>query len=274
MSFAEYKDFEKSVKDAIKDDYDAKFTFKTKSEGPHDISVTTTTEYLPGTAVFPSKISAKWAHVSGFSLDKLEMSSCEKMTVETSLTGVVEGLKFDFKGTDAATGTVGAVYKHKFATVSSELDISGFSFLKASVLGGSNGVLAGASASCSLGSKFAATDYSAALGWKPTDAVFVGLKANNKFADLNSYFQCQVKPNIGVHGQLDFTPKTNAHNVIFGVTYKCCDSTSMKAKVSASGNINASVKKNFPNKLSVVGSVGVDVHKLDTAAFGVTATLG
>jgi hypothetical protein len=274
MALPEYKNFEKCVKDLIADDYDTKIQLKTKSEGPADISITTTTEYSAGTAVFPSKVNLKWAHKSGFAVDKFEMSSCDKATLETSLSGVVEGLKLDFKGTDATNGVVGSTYKHKLATVTSELDVSGFSYLKASLLGGSNGVLAGASANFALGNKFAVNDYSAAFGWKPNDNIFVGLKANNKLADLNSYFLYQLKPNVGLHGQLDFTPKTSQHALTVGASYKCCESTSMKTKVNTSGLVNASVKKNFPNKLAVVGAVGLDVHKLDSVNFGVTATLG
>ena len=228
---------------------------------------------MPGTAVFPSKVNLKWAHHSGFSIDKLEVSSCEKVNIETSLTGVAEGLKFDFKGNDSSLGTVGAVFKHKLATVATELDISGFSFLKASAIGGSNGVSAGAAATFALGNKFAVSDYSAALGWK-NDSVFVGLKANNKLADFNTFVQYQAKPNLGVNAQIDVTPKASAHNVTVGVSYKCCENISTKAKFSSNGLINASLKKNFPNKLSVVGAVGVDVHKLEAYNFGVTATLG
>ena len=237
-------------------------------------NITTTTEYLPGTAAFPSKFNLKWAHHSGFTVDKLELTSFEKVNVETSLTGVADGLKFEFKGNDSSLGTVGAVYKHKLATFGTELDISGFSFLKASALGGSNGVSAGAAATFALGSKFAVSDYSAAIGWK-NDTAFVGLKANNKLADLNTFVHYQVKPNLGLHAQLDFTPKTSTHNVTVGVAYKCNDNNvATKAKITSNGLISASVKKNFPNKLSVVGAVGVDVHKLEAYNFGITATLG
>ena len=89
-------------------------------------ALTTTTDAVVGTsAPLTSKASIKWAHASGFSIDKLEISAADKLKLETSLTGVAPGLKLEFKGVSASALNLGLVYKHQLATVTSDLDISG-----------------------------------------------------------------------------------------------------------------------------------------------------
>jgi len=272
MSFVEYKDFDKVPRDALKDDFDTKFALKVKAEAPAGVLVTANTEYNAGAAVFPGKLNFKWAH-DKFSIDKLEISSCDKITLESSL-AVAPGLSLELKGVDKCAGTLGAVYKHQYATIASDLDIAGFSTLKASVLGGAHGVVGGGSANFTLGDKFDVKDFSAALGCAPCDGVFAGVKASNKFSELNGSVQCKIKPNISASALVDFVPKTSEYKVNIGVAYKCNANTALKVKVNNLGVVNMSVKQQLPSKLSVVGAAAVDVKKLDTFAFGVTATLG
>lgn len=58
-------------------------------------TITTTTEYVEKDSkpILKPKLALKWMHESGFAVDKLELSPECKMTVETSLTGAVPGLK-------------------------------------------------------------------------------------------------------------------------------------------------------------------------------------
>jgi len=272
MPFVEYKDFDKVPRDALKDDFDTKFALKVKSQAPYGVSVTSTTEYSPGTAAFPGKVNLKWAH-DKFSVDKLEVSSCDKITLESSL-ALAPGLNLEFKGVDKSAGTLGAVYKHQYATIASDLDIAAFSTLKASVLGGAHGVVGGASANFALGNKFEVRDYSAALGYTPCEGVFAGVKATNKLSEFNGALQCKIKPNLAASALVDFVPKTSEVKATVGVAYRCNEKTHLKLKLNNLGAVSVSVKQQFPNSLSVVGAAGVDVKKLESYSFGVTATLG
>ena len=177
------------------------------------------------------------------------------------MANVAPGLTFNFKGVNTSDANLSAVYEHKIATITSELDIAGFSQLNTSVLGGSHGVQAGAALSMGLGSKCEVNDYSAAIGYKPeNDKFFVGVKANNKFADLNTALMYNVKPDLSVSALVDFTPKTGAHSFNVGLGYQFCSGYGMKLKASNTGTVSASVKKQLPNKLTVVGAAGVDVR--------------
>jgi len=273
MSFSLFKDFDKCAKDLINDDFDTKTSLKVKSEGPSNVSLTTTTDYNPGASVLPTKVNFKWAHESGFAVDKLEIASCEKVTLETSLVGVAPGLKLEFKGVDNSSGTLGLVYKHKLATIASDLDIVGFSSTKASVLGGANGVLAGASADFDI-NKCDIKDYAAGIAYSPCCGVFAGLKATKKFTEFNSSIHYKVNPKLSVAAMVDYVPKKSTHGFKIGAAYKCCPETSVKVKVDNDLVVKASVKQELPKKLVVVGAAEVDVRNPGKLNFGVTATLG
>merc|ERR1719390_78888 len=100
MSFPTFKDFNKNVTDIFNDDFDYKYGLKVKTNAPRGVGVTVSTDYSPkgGKTSLLGKISAKWAHESGFAIDKVEMKSDGSLSTETSLSGVAPGLKFEFKG--------------------------------------------------------------------------------------------------------------------------------------------------------------------------------
>lgn len=275
MPFAEYKDFDKCVKDALDDDFDTKYALKVNSTLPGDVGITSTTDLHPTSATnFASKLNFKWSHPSGFSIDKLEMTSRDKITMETSLTDVIPGMNLVFTGVDTAPGTLGAVYSHKIATISTEIDVCDFSKLKVEALGGSRGVLAGMSANFSFSGKFDVTDYSACLGYRPNEKVFVGLRANNKGTDIDAAVQYSVKSDLVLSTLVNARPNAGTHTAQLGVSYQCCPSTVTKFKAGSSGMLNASVKKSFSNDLVMVAAAAVDVHNPKACTFGLTATMG
>jgi len=274
MSLSVYKDLDKSTRDIFSDDFDTKYSLKVKSEAPAGVAVTTTTDCNCGSNAFTSKVSLKWAHeTSGFVVDKLEIAGRDKVKLETSLSNLAPGLKLEFKGSCASSGVLGAIYKHQLATIATDLDIASFSAANVSVLGGANGILAGASANLAL-AKFEVKDFSAALAYKPNASIFAGVVANKKFTEFNAALQYQVKPNLTLAALVDVVPKSSSHKINFAANFNCCPNTSVKVKVNNDGFINASVKHQLPKKLTVVGAAEFDTRNTSTINFGVTATLG
>lgn len=215
----------------------------------------------------------KWAHESGFAIDKFEMAGRDKVKLETSLTGLAPGLKLDFKGAAASSGNLGVTYKHKLATVTTNLDIAGFSSLYTTVLGGSNGFVAGAGVNCNLAGKFDVKDFSSAVAYSK-GPIFAGVGANKKFTEFNASLKYDVKPEISIAALVDVVPKSSSHKFNIGAAYTCCPNTTIKVKVNNDGVINASVKQQLPQKLSVVGAVEFDTRNTSSINFGVTSTLG
>jgi len=273
MSIAIFKDFAKCTKDLFNDDFDTKSSLKIKSEAPSGVVLTSTTDFNCN-APFTSKVSAKWAH-EGYAVDKLEISSRDKVKLETSLAKLVPGLTLEFKGAtgSGATASLGAVYKHQFATITSDLDILAFSTANASVLGGSAGFLAGASANFGL-NKFEVKDYTAAISYSPSCGLYAGVVANKKFSEFNALLQYKVQPKLRVAALLDCVPKTSSHTCSVAVAYDCCENTAVKVKANCDGVITASVKHTMPKKFTVVGAAELDTRNTSNINFGVAATLG
>lgn len=273
MSMPLYKDLDKCTRDIFSDDFDTKCSLKVKSEAPAGVALTTTTD-CPCGGPMTSKVSAKWAHPSGFSVDKLEMAGCDKVKLETSLTGLAPGLKLEFKGACSGAGNLGVIYKHAAATVAADLDIAGFSGGSASVLGGAQGILAGASANFAFGGKFDVTDFSVGIGYKPSCCVYAGVVANKKASEFNSALHYKVNKALSVAALVDVVPKDSTHRFNLATTYACTDTTTVKVKVNNDGVINASVKTKLPKALTVVGAAAFDTRNTSSFNAGVTATLG
>lgn len=276
MSFPEYSDFGKEAKEAHNDDFDTESSLKVNSQGPYGLDFSTITSCSPGCkGPFPSTFSLSWAHSSGFAIDNMVVAGCDNVSVEASLTNLAPGLTMKFNGEKAGAGSLGAVYNHPLATVATSVDIAGFSSLSASVLGGSKGLLAGASANFGLKGGFEVSNYSAAVGWAPTPGTFAGVEVNNKLADISATVQHAVRPNLSLTAAVEHGLKAACTKASIGGTFNCCKNTSVKMKVDTEGMINAAVKREFPKKkLTVTGAAAVDSKNLQAYNVGVTATLG
>jgi len=274
MSQPLYKDFDKSARDLFSDDFDTKNSIKVKSAAPAGVTLTTTTDCSCGASAFSSKVAAKWAHASGFAVDKFEVAGCDKVKLETSLTGLAPGLKFDFKGASASSGNLGVTYKHANASVATNLDIAGFSSASASVLGGANGFTAGVAGNFALAGKFDVKDFSAVVGYAPNATLFTGVGASKKFTEFNVSLKFDVKPEITIAALADIVPKTSSHKFQIGAAYTCNPDTTVKVKVNSDGVINASVKQKCQKKFEVIGAAEFDTRNTSSIKFGVNATLG
>lgn len=232
-------------------------------------SFTTTTALNTKETKLAPKLVTKWAHPSGFTVEKFEISEDCKFSIETSLTGAAPGLKLEFKGNDKDKSDLSFTYNAPAATISGEFDLLSLNSAKASVCGGLGPLVAGANG------EFKGGDYTIGLGASYSiPKLFLGVRADKNFASYNATFNYAAVKDISLAGKVSFETKDKKVGAVLAAIYKCNPSTVIKAKAnSADGNIAFSVKQLFPGKMAVVGSAEVP-SKLDTAKFGLNATLG
>lgn len=272
MSYPIFKDFDKSSADIISDDFDNKYTLKIKSAGPSNTTITTNTAYDAKENKLVPKLSTKWVHGSGFTLEKLEFSPDLKLTVETSLSGVAPGLKLEFKGNDSDKADVTVTYSVPAATVTADIDVHNFSSAKASVSGGHGPFSAGASADLKISkSAIDSTTIGLGFGYTVPKLLFFGLRANKNFADYSALFSYSAYKNITLAGLISYSPKETS--AVLASVYKCNPDTTIKVKAATTGVFYASIKQAFDKKFSVVGSAEIP-SSLSSVKFGINATLG
>mmetsp|Transcript_24339 Transcript_24339/g.24946 ORF Transcript_24339/g.24946 Transcript_24339/m.24946 type:complete len:277 (-) Transcript_24339:211-1041(-) len=276
MSLPLYKDFNKVVTDLLNDDYDFKHFLKVKTKAPQGVTLTTTTELNSngGKVSVGGKVSAKWAHESGFALDKLEVKNNGSVVVETSLTGVAPGLKFEFKGDDSNKGDLGVVYKQQQYTAAAEVDVAEFSAAKASVLAGTGPYTGGASATVSLGDKVDFKSFDVAGSYSVSQKYFAGLSVTDKFSKYGLSLAYFGGGAYTLAGLFDFKPETSAKLLTFGGAYKCNPNTNIKAKVNSNGIVSASVKQSLSTDASVTFATEIPTNDFSAYKFGITASLG
>lgn len=276
MSHPLYKDFNKVVTDLLNDDYDFKNFLKVKSKAPNGVTLTTTTELNSngGKVSVGGKVSAKWAHESGFTLDKLEVKGDGSVVVETSLTGVAPNLKFEFKGDDKNKGDLGVVYKAPQYTAAAEFDIAEFASAKASVLAGTGPYAGGASATISLGDKVDVKSFDVAGSYAVAKKFFTGLSVTNKLSKYGLSFAYFGASNYTVAGLIDFKPESSEKTLTVGGIYKCNPNTNIKGKVNSNGVVSLSVKQFLASDATVTVATELPTNDFSAYKFGVTASLG
>jgi hypothetical protein len=275
-----FKDFDKSVQDIFNDDFDLKNTLKVKTIAPYGVSVTTASEIVCGccsggksSSSIGGKITTKWAHESGFAIDKFEMKSNGALNIETSLSGVHPGLKIEFKGDDCSKADLGATYKTEHASVTAEVDVAEFQCAKASVLGGNGQFAAGASTGVCLGEKFAVKDFDVAASYK-INQIFAGLKVSDKFSKYGLSLSYVASPVYSLAALASFNPEKGTHSGHVGATYRCNPNTLIKGKVSSDLTVAASVKQTLEKNATVVGAVEFPLQDVSCFKYGITLTLG
>lgn len=273
MSFPEYKDFAKCVRDEHEEGFDTDITLAVNSKGPCGVGLTTTTAYAPGASVLGTKLEANWEHSCGFAIDKLEIAGCNDIHVESSFKNAIPGVTFNFAGDKGGSGVIGAVYAHNLATISTDVDVCSLS-TQASVLGGAKGVSVGASVMLGVKGGVNLNNYSAAVGYSPHDAVFAGIQANNKFADLNGGVRVKL-PQATLSAMVDYNTKVSEGackaSVAAAMEAAGCQ---IKVKANNVGVVNAAVTREFPRNMSVTAAAAVDIRNPQSYDFGIKATLG
>jgi serine protease inhibitor ecotin len=272
MAPPQFKDFDKTVADLLGDDYDSKYSLKVKAKAPHGVGLTITTDCDKSS--LSGKVAAKWAHESGFAVDKLEINKNVGITVETSLKGAVPNTKFEFKGNDSNKGDLLATYSSDVATVVGELDVSEFSRLNVSALAGSGPYTGGASVALALSDSPDVKKFDVAGSYKCCDKLFTGLKISDKFANYTASVGYTACPKASIGTQISFKPENSAFSALIGGSYKCNPDTQMKAKVSTDGAVNFSVKQNLSNNCSGTFTVATSSKNFGDYKLGLVGNLG
>lgn len=277
MSFKIFKDFDKAPADLINDDFDSKFTLKIKSAGPSGTTVTTNTQYVDKDnkqALVP-KLSLKWPHASGFTLEKLEFTPDCKMTVETSLTGAAPGLKVEFKGNDGEKADLSLTYTLPAATITGDFDINNFSKAETSISTGSGPITGGVSAKFTQAKDESGNKLNVSVGvgiaHTVPDVCYASLRAKDNFSAYGLLFSYSHLPKTELAGSVDYSSKGTCGCV--AGSYEVDPSTTVKVKATSEGIFAASLKKSFEKKFAVVGSVEVPSN-LKSLKWGLNATLG
>jgi len=277
MSFPIFKDFDKSVSDIFSEEFDYKYALKVKSSGPSNTTLTTNTNYDTKENKLVPKLSLKWAHASGFTLEKLEVDQGLKVAVETSLTGVAPGLKLEFKGNDADKADLSVTYKCPAATVTGEFDISQLASAKASVFGGNGPFGVGANADLKIAkSSVESATFGVGVSYAVQKTAFFALRADKNFSNYTALASYNTKcPLSGKDLVLATQVGHNAKDTTASVAsvYKCCPDAGFKFKVATNGVFSASLKQVFDKKLTVIATAEVPLQ-LNTFKVGVNATLG
>lgn len=146
---------------------------KIKTSAPHGITFTTNTTICP-TNGLKSKVSGKFSHSCGFTLDKFEIENDGKVSAETSLTGVQPNLKIGFKGDSKDKSDLSVTYNLPAATAFAEVDVLHLKSANASVVAGNGPFTVGADAKFNL-DKFGLCCNTIGLGYS-LNYIFVGLR--------------------------------------------------------------------------------------------------
>jgi hypothetical protein len=281
MSFPEFADIDKAVKDLLKKDFfNAKkpaYTLKTKNTGPWGTKINATIDYLAN-GTLGSSLSTEFAAGGGFKVDKFEMAGKDgTITMETSLEGgsVPPGLKLEFKGNTVSETNLGATYETDALTATAVVDAASVSSASVSLCTGQGPATVGVAADLSFGpgSKgFSVDDYQVGASYSQPKAWFAGVTVSNKLTKADVTVGYEAAPNLSLAALLNFPGNVAA----VGGAYKCNPDTSVKIKAGTDGILSASVKQCLGSKTTAVGMAQFDSNKSCKDAFSVggNITLG
>lgn len=258
--------------DLLGDDYDSKYSLKVKSKAPHGVGLTVTTDYAKST--LSGKVAAKWAHESGFAVDKLEVNKNAGVTIETSLKGAVPNVKFEFKGNDSNKGDLLATFSSDVATVVGQLDVAEFSGFNVSALAKSGDFAGGAAVAVSLGDSADIKKLDVAGSYDCNKKTFVGLKISDKFTTYKASVGYNACPKFGAGTEVSFKPESSAFSALLGASYQCNPETQIKAKVSCEGAVNFSVKQSLAKNCSITSTLATSSKNFGDYKLGFVGNLG
>jgi hypothetical protein len=220
----------------------------------------------------------KYAHSSGFTVEKLEVSPKGKVTTETSLDRAAPGLKLEFKGNDTDKGDLSFTYSPSpLATLTGEVDALNFAKANGSVSLSHAPFVAGANVDATFGKQGLDTkSFGLGVGYTIPKLLFAGVRATNSLADFSGIFSYVMNKDLALVGKVVHSTagKSAGTSSILAAIYQYDPTTTIKVKAGSTGVINASIKKSFEKKFSVVGSVEVPQGFSSGYKFGLNAVLG
>jgi hypothetical protein len=289
MSYPVYGDILKSVADVFKKDFLAAggnaFELEVSNPTYSDVTLTSNTTLKKFTVSekekeqLTSSLSAKWAHSSGFTFDKIKFSGLgSPIVVENSLSGVVPDTKLEFQGDDSSKADLLATYKIKPVTVKGKFDLLNQKSFEVGAVGGSGAVTAGAIVTWTAGEgdkKPASTDLGVTVAYK-TGPVFAGVIATKLFKNFEVLASYAVNKDISVASQVKADKKDSSYAVKFtgAATYQCNPKTLLKAKLTSDGVLGLSVKQSLDKKLVVSAWAETAVPLKGAPGIGVKAVIG
>lgn len=270
-SFPVLKDLDKQVTDIFTEDFDTKYNLKIKSPGPSGLTFTTNTLYdVSKEAKLVSKVSFKWPHHSGFTLEKLEVANNGAVTTETSLAGTYPGLKLEFKGNDSNKGDLSFTFLHKLCTLTSEVDALNLSKASASVSSAQGPYSYGLSADFNI-SKSALGPLSATVGYSIPNVFDMYIKSGKTFTEHSLSASYIASKDVTLATQA--LSVGSALNFSFAALYKCNPDTILKVKTATDAGVSLSVKQAFDKKLTLTGVAEIP-KTYDSVKFGIAVSLG
>ena len=241
---------------------------------PHQI-LTTNVAYDPTReSKLSTKLSGKWGHPCGISVDKLEFANDGKVTTETSLITSAEGLKLEFKANDSDKGDLGFIYKHKNVTVTGEFDTLNCSKANGSISLKHGRFAAGAIADIKIAkTSISSTAFTLGGSYERPNAIFAGVRASKNMSEYSGIVTFVANPNTVLAGNILYATKSKSTTGALASVYKFDADTSFKLKAASTGTLNASVKRQLDKKFVVIGSAEIP-SSFSGFKFGVNATLG
>jgi hypothetical protein len=275
MPFGKYGDILKKVEDIFKKDFSdgTPVTLEVNQDVPikgTKLTSTSTHDFSAGSKL-NNTLSLEWEHDSGFKLDKLEFDPTNdgSFVTECSLSGLMDGVKLDFKGDDKNKADITARYDHEQATVTATVDATDFKSFGATLSSGFNDVKFGLSGSL----KGEKTNLDAAISYS-APKMFFGLNLTNTFQDIKGLFTFAVDSNVTVAAKCTYGTKDKNVGADFAAVYACNPKTTIKAKVDLDKNINLSVKQAVAKGLTTTAWTKVSDLSPKSAQFGAKIVLG
>lgn len=275
MPFGKYGDILKKVEDIFKKDFHngTAFTLEVNQDVPikgTKMTSTSTHDFKAGSKL-NNTLSLEWEHDSGFKLDKLEFDPSDNgsFTTECSLSGLVDGVKLDFKGNDSNKADITARYDHAQATVTATVDATDFKNFNGTISTGLNDIKFGLEGSLK-GDK---TNVNAAASYS-APKMFFGLNLTNTFKDIKGLFTFDVDSDLTVAANCTYGTAKKNIGANFAAVYKCNPKTTLKVKADLDKNINLSMKQAVASGLSATAWTKVSDLSPKSASFGAKIILG
>jgi len=270
MSFPTFGDFDEDLRDIFGKDFDLKYTFKSKANGPRNTSFTSTSEYINNK--IEGKFGLKWKGPSGLTFDKVELSKDGAVTSEISYSGIVPALKSELK-LKGTSGSLDFTYKVPAATAFASVDINKpTKNLSVSLFAGKNGINAGAEVLID-GNNKALSGYNFALGYTANPKLNLAVRACEKLSSFSANVSFVVNDDLTVATKAEYDTTKKSQNANLAAIYKCNPNTIMKVKAASSGEFEASAKQQV-DKLSITAAVKIQKNSVSAPSFGLNMVLG